>query len=165
MQKTRNLRSILKEVVKTRQLESKMLEQKVFDLWQKQFGTPFGTKTTPVSLSDGVLKIYTEYPSHTVELRFAKQQIIANLNTELEKPVLTDLWIELHPVHTVISRDMETEQPQPHRKLSKQSDTDTTRCTTPEELERIEQALAGVTDEKLKKSLRQLFITQSEDNP
>lgn len=165
MQKTQNLRSILKEAVKTRQLESKMLEQKVFDLWQKQFGAPFGTKTTPVSLSDGVLKIYTEYPSHRVELRLAKQKIIANLNTELEEPVLTDLWIELRPVHTVIPRDMETEQPHPHRKPSKQSDTDTTRCTTPKELERIEQTLAGVTDEKLKKSLRQLFTTQSENNP
>ena len=165
MQKTQNLRNLLTEIIRNNHLEPKILEQKVFDLWRKHLGAPLNTKTTPVSLSDGVLKIYTEYPPYRTELLFHKQRIIANLNAELEQPVLTDLRIELRQMRAVTPRDTEAEQPHPHHESPKQSGTDTTRRTTPEELEHIEQTLAGETDEKLKKSLRQLFTTQSEDKP
>ena len=165
MQKTQDLRNILAEVARTKQFEPKMLEQKVFDLWQKHFGAPLGRKTVPVSLSDGVLKIYTEYPAYKSELLFLKQRIIAALNAELEQPALIDLRIELRPVQTVATDDEEHKQPSPHRETPKQSSPKTIHRTTPEELERIEQTLASVTDAKLKKSLRRLFITQSEDKP
>ena len=165
MQKTQNLRNILAEVARTKQFEPKMLEQKVFDLWRKHFGAPLGTKTTPVSLSDGVLKIYTEYPPYRRELLFLKQRIIAILNAELEQPILTDLRIELRQVQTVTPHDSEKKQSHPHREPPKQSSPKTVHRTTPEELERIEQTLASVTDARLRKSLRQLFITQSEDKP
>ena len=166
MQKTQNLRDLLTEVIRNNHLEPKILEQKVFDLWRKHFGTQLGSKTIPVSLSNGILKIYTEYPPYRRELLFLKEKIIANLNAELEEPVLTDLRIELRQVRAVPPRDTETEQSHPDREPSQQSDPDLSRRTTPEELERIEQTLAGVTDEKLKKSLRQLFTTQSsKDNP
>ena len=163
MQKTQNLRNLLTEIIRNNNLEPKILEQKVFDLWRKHFGAPLGNKTIPVSLSNGVLKIYTEYPPYRRELLFLKQRIIANLNAELEQPVLTDLRIELRQVRAVTPRDTETKQSLSRRESAKQSGTDTTHRTTPEELERIEQTLAGVTDEKLKESLRRLFTTQSEN--
>ena len=165
MRKTENLRDILAEVARMRQFEPKMLEQKVFELWRKHFGAPLGTKTMPVSVSEGVLKIYTEYPSHRVELLLNKQKIITNLNAALEQPILTDLRVELRPVQTVPPQKGEEKQSNPHRESSKQFSSKTDQRTTPEELERIEQILANVTDAKLKKSLRQLFITQNEDNP
>lgn len=165
MQKTQNLRNLLTEIIRNNHLEPKMLEQQVFDLWRKHFGAPLGTKTIPVSLSNGILKIYTEYPPYRRELLFLKQKIIANLNAELKEPVLTDLRIELRQVRAATPRDTETAQSHPHREPSEQSGTDTPHRTTAEELERIEQTLASVTDAKLKKSLRRLFTTQSENNP
>lgn len=165
MQKTQNLRNILAEVARTKQFEPKMLEQKVFTLWGKHFGVPLGRKTVPVSLSDGVLKIYTEYPAYKSELLFLKQRIIAALNAELEQPVLTDIQIELRPVQTGTPDDREHKQSSLPRESPKQSSPKTAHRTTPEELERIEQTLASVTDARLKKSLRQLFITQSKDKP
>ena len=167
MQKTQNLRNILTEITQRNNLEPKMLEQKVFDLWRKYLGAPFGTKTTPISLSDGVLKIYTEYPPYRTELLFHKPQIIADLNAELERPILTDLRIELRQVHAATSQDTDPKQSRPDREppksSSKRSSTDVVHRTTPEELEQIEQTLTSVTDARLKKSLRQLFITQNEN--
>lgn len=162
MQKTENLRNLLTEIIRRNDLEPKILEQKVFDLWRQHFGVPFGSKTIPVSLSDGVLKIYTEYPTHKRELLLLKQGIIDTLNTELEQPILRDLRIELRPVHAVTPRD-NSKQLHPDREPSNPPTTDTVHRTTPEELAQIEQILAGVTDERLKKSLRQLFTTQSVD--
>ena len=162
MQKTRDLRNLLTELIRKNQLEPKILEQKVFDLWRKHLGTPLGSKTIPVSLSNGILKVYTEYPPYRRELLFLKQRIIANLNAELGQSVLTDLRIELRQIRAATPRDAETKPPESQSKPPKQSNTDTTRRTTPEELEQIEQTLASVTDARLKKSLRRLFTTQSE---
>ena len=159
MQKTQKLGNLLTDLIRKNDLEPKILEQKVFDLWREHFGAPLGEKTIPVSLSNGILKVYTEYPPYRRELLFLKQRIIANLNAELEEPVLTDLRIELRQIRPVTPPDTAAKQPRP----SRQSSTDTTHRTTPEELARIEQALASVTDSRLKKSLRRLFTTQSED--
>lgn len=165
MQKTENVGDILTEIIQRNDLEPKMLEQKVFDLWRKHLGTPFGTKTIPVSLSDGILKIYTEYPPYKKELLLLKQRIVADLNAALGQPILTDLRIELRALETASPHDTKANPPKSPRDPSQPVSTDTTRRTTPEELERIEQTLANVTDTKLKKSLRQLFTTQSKDNP
>lgn len=164
MQKTENLRNILTEILWRNELEPKMLEQKVFELWKKEFGVRFGKKTMPVSLSNGVLKIYTEYPTSNVEILFLKQSILSTLNAELEQPILTDLRIELRQVDTPPAR--EPKQP-PSRRASSNSASPTPAPyrITPEELEHIEQMLASITDENLKKSLRQLFTTQRENKP
>lgn len=162
MQKTRKLGNLLTEMARERNFESKMLEQKIFKLWPEQLGAPLGTKTIPISLSDGILQIYTEYPPYKNVLLFRKLSIIADLNAELEEPILTDIRIDIRPGRAVTPRAAETKPPEPQPKPPKQSNTDLRRRTTPEELEQIEQTLANVTDARLKKSLRRLFTTQSE---
>ena len=165
MQKTENVGNILTEIIQRNDLEPKMIELRVFDLWRTHIEAPFNTYAAPVSLSEGVLKIYTEHPSCKSGIRFQKPKIIADLNAELGQPILTDLRIELRPVQAAPPHDRNANQPKSRHEPSQPASTDTTHRTTPEELERIEQALANVTDTRLKESLRQLFTTQSEDNP
>ena len=97
MDKTQNLHHLLAELIRTHDLGPKMLEQKVFALWREYLGTPLGTGTVPVSLSNGILKIYTEYSAYIAELSLLKQKIIADLNAKLGQRVLTDLRIEIRP--------------------------------------------------------------------
>ncbi len=165
MQKTENVGNILTEIIRKNDLEPKMIELRVFDLWRTHIEAPFNTYAAPVSLSGGVLKIYTEHPSCKSGILFQKPKIIADLNAALGQPILTDLRIELRALETAPPHDTNANPPKSPRDPSQPVSTDTTRRTTPEELERIEQTLANVTDTKLKKSLRQLFTTQSEDNP
>jgi len=167
MRKTETLRDLLTELARSHDFEPKMLEQKVFDLWRKCLGKPFAMNTTPVSLTDGVLKIYAEYPSFIRELLFHKPRIIAELNAELGHPVLTDLRIELRPAEKTTPHHTEHAPAAP--KTSKATEetphANDVRTPTSRELEQIEQAIADVTDTDLRISLRQLFITQSEEKP
>lgn len=160
MEKTQNLNHLLTELIKKYDLEPKILEQKVFALWHQQLGTPLGTKTVPVSLLNGVLKVYTEYPPYRQHLSLLKQKILDDLNAELGQPVLTDLRIELRPVHA--ARPRETEHP-PSNEETPEAPSKT--HLTPEQLEKIEQTLASVSDTQLRESLWQLFTTQSENTP
>ena len=167
MRKTETLRDLLTELARSRDFEPKMLEQKVFGLWREILGTHLGKITAPVSLSDGVLKISTEYPPVKTELSFRKQKIIADLNAELGHPILTDLQVEVRQAHEAT--------PDPPKRPPTNAKTSKTAASTPhpsdvhtptaEESEQIEQAIVDVTDPDLKISLRQLFITQSEEKP
>ena len=164
MDKSQNLHHLLAELIRTHDLEPKMLEQKVFALWRECLDAPLGTKTVPISLSNGILKIYTEYPAYKTALSFHKPTILADINAELGRSVLTDLRIEIHPV--LAGEPHETEdQPSSPETSKEDSIISNIHQVTPEQLEKIEQALASVSDPQLKKSLWQLFTTQSKDKP
>ena len=165
MDKTYNLRHLLNELIRTHDLEPKMLEQKVFALWGECVDAPLSTKTVPVSLADGILKIYTEYPAYKTALSFHKPKILADINAELGKPVLTDLRIEIHPVQTAGPHETEDQSSSPETSKEDSIIDDTHQEVTSEQLEKIEQALASVPDAQVKKSLWQLFTTQSKDKP
>jgi hypothetical protein len=164
MDKTKNLHHLLAELIRTHDLEPKILEQKVFALWRKYLGAPLGTKTLPVSLSNGILKVYTEYPPYVAELSLHKPQILADLNAELGKPVLTDLRIEIHHIRTSESRETE-DQSSSTETSEADSIVGDVHQVTPEQLERIEQALTSVSDTQLRESLWQLFTTQIKKKP
>ena len=162
MHKTQNSRDLLTELVRTRDFEPKMIEQKVFSLWRQYLGTPIGTKTMPVSISGGILKVYTEYPLYKQELLFLKEKIIADLNAKLGKPILTDIRIDVR--QSVTSTPPHTSAPtraESSKRMPKTPHVSPTHEPTPEILEQIDQAVADVTDTDLKASLHQLFLTQS----
>ena len=163
MNKTQNLRHLLTELIRSHGLESKILEQKVFALWQKRLGTPLGTKTVPVSLSGGILKIYADHPAYITEISFHKQHILADLNAELGEPVLVDIRVELRRTGPATPRA--TARSATHRNSGEQGSTEAAQQTPPEQKEKIEQALTDVSDTELKKSLSQLFTTQSARKP
>ena len=167
MPKTQNLRDLLTELTRSRDFAPKMLEQKVFVLWRKYLGTPLGTKTVPVSLSNGVLKVYTEYPPFKKELLLLKERLIADLNVELGEIILTDIRIEIRQVHKAAlhhAKNTHTD-PEMSKPTTSTPHSSNVRTLTPKELARIEQAISDVPDTDLKVSLRQLFITQSKEKP
>ena len=164
MSKTQNLHYLLKELNRKLHLEPKIVEQKVFALWREHLGAPLGIKTVPVSLSDGILKIYTEYPPYRTELLFHKQKILDDLNAELGELIITELKIELHQVHAAHEEKSAPLKKKKSKANSRNSKT-INHQVKPEKLERIEQSLATVTDTEVKKSLRRLFMTQSKDEP
>ena len=161
MHKTESLRHILPKILRRNGLESKINEQRIFDIWRTHVEPPFNTYAAPISFSMGVLKIYTEYSPCKSGILLQKAKIIGELNAGLEQPLLTDLRVELRPVPP----DKSVNLSETHDESSESADSNTPSLVTPEELERIEQTLANVTDTRLKDSLRQLFTTQIRDKP
>ena len=167
MDRSRNLYRLLDEFIQSRNLEPKMLEQKVFVLWREYLSrsehlAPLAKNTVPISLSNGILKIYTEYPAYKASLLLNKLKILVDLNAELGKPILTDLRIEIHQVHTA-ELHKTVDPPSSPETPEEDSTTGNTHQIAPEQLEKIEQALTSVSDPQLKESLWQLFTTHSKD--
>ena len=169
MSRARHLHYILAELIQKRNLAPKIAEQKVFALWgdylRKHLSVPLSRKTVPVSLSNGVLKIYTEYPAYNTALSLHKPRIIADINAELGQSVLRDLRIEIRPVRPAAPRRNETRNRSASANAVREDGTiQDTDPVPPKQLERIEQTLVDVPDTQLKESLQRLFMTQSKDN-
>ncbi len=168
MDRTRNLHHLLAELIRAHGFEPKVLEQKVFALWpeclsRNEHFAPLATNTVPISLSNGILKIYTEYSAYKSSLLLNKPKILADINAEFKKPVLTDFRVEIKPL---LVKPQETEdQPSSPETPEEDSTIGNTHQVTPEQLEKIEQVLANVSDTHLRESLWQLFTAQSKDNP
>ena len=167
MAKTENLRDLLDEVAKSRDFKPKLIEQKVFVLWHEHFGKSIGADTLPVSLSNGVLKIYTGHSACVSEISFLKQKIITDLNAELGEPILRDIRVELRPAHKAALHRLKrvSAAPNTSKNTASMPASSDVRTPTAEELEQIELVIADVTDPDLKTSLRQLFTTQIKEKP
>ena len=170
MDKSQNLHHLLAELMETDDFKPKVLEYKVFVLWREYLSgdkhlAPLATNTVPISLSNGILKIYTEYPAYKSSLLLNKPGILANINAELGQPVLTDLRIEIHQIHTAELHEIEDQPSSPETSEEDSTTGNTHQEVTPDQLEKIEQTLTSVSDPQLKASLWQLFTTQSKDKP
>ena len=172
MDKSQDLHHLIAELMQTDEFKPKVLEYKVFVLWREYLSgdkhlAPLATNTVPISLSNGILKIYTEYPAYKSSLLLNKPGILADINAELGQPVLTDLRIEIKQIHTAELHEIE-DQDQPSSPETSEEDSTTGNThqeVTPDQLEKIEQTLTSVSDPQLKASLWQLFTTQSKDKP
>ena len=157
-EKTQNIENVLASLIRQRDFEGKMLEQKVFSLWPEVVSEPIANHAYPTSLSAGILTVRTEHPVYQTQLSFLKVNILAELNARLGRAVVKDLRLEFRPAHAAptgarvpVPRALLTEKQRQRKKLPEKTRT------------QIEVALAGVTDENLKASLRLLFVTQSEE--
>lgn len=169
-QATQRIGNVLSTLASAREFDAKMLEQRVFALWRKVVSSPFSTNMHPVSLSGGTLKLYTEYPLYRAELLFHKQKIIADLNAELGDAVLTDFRTEIRQFGSA-ARNRATQVNKPPSQKTPSANlpqgahkAESGSKLTPDGLDSIEQVLSEMSDTPLKASLRQLFITQSENN-
>ena len=158
-EKTQNIENVLASLIRQRDFEGKMLEQKVFSLWPEVVSEPIANHAYPTALSAGILTVRTEHPMWKTELSLLKVNILAELNAQLGRAVVKDLRLELRPPHAAptgargpVPRALLTERQLKEKQRKRKKLPEKTRT-------QIEVALAGVTDENLKASLRRLFYT------
>ena len=160
---TKNVGAVLASVVRERNFEGKMLEQKVFSRWRDVVGEAIANHAHPASLSAGILTVWTAHPAYQTELSFHKVKILAELNALLGRAVVKDLRLEFRPGQAADSSSGEGATVA-RQTVSPPKPGCPQRALTSETLTQLEVALAGVTDEPLKDALRRLFVTQSEEN-
>ncbi len=161
MKKTKSIDKVVTALIRERNFEWKLLEQKVFELWRTEVDGPLANHAHPVAFSDGILTVYTESPVYNTELSFHKPKIIARLNAHLKKPIVTELRLKVLQL-PASSRYVRKESAPTKTDIRQNANADWAALTS-DTLGQIEAVLVDVTDETLKTALRQLFITQTQD--
>ncbi len=85
------LGEIIKQVLEKHGLQEKLIETRIFSLWEKIMGQPIAVYTDKIVLKKNCLTVYLRSPALRNELSFAKTKIINMINDEIGKPVIREI--------------------------------------------------------------------------
>jgi len=96
MRKTnqQSIGEIMKTVLKNLNIEDKVLESTLNDLWEKEMGVTIARYTTKLTFKNGSLTVVLSSPVLKQELSYSKEKILAMLNKSLGHNLITGLTIK-----------------------------------------------------------------------
>lgn len=68
---------------------------KIWDIWDTAVGKPIAMNAKPHSFKDGILIINVSSSSWIHQLKFLENDMIANINRQLEKPIVKHLRFKI----------------------------------------------------------------------
>lgn len=86
-----SLGTLIKEFLKTNNLEEKITETRIMSLWEKIMGPGIARYTQRMTLTRGCLIVYLSSSVLRNELEMGKSKIILLINKELEKETILEL--------------------------------------------------------------------------
>ena len=157
--KTHELDTVLEALFKEQGFEHKMVEQRIFDAWERVVGDLIARNTQPISLVKSRLTVYALSHPLVTELTFLRKRIIRKLNAEVGRAAVRELRFQMKPARSSLSAESQRSS-RSHRHNVPVSSLCKAKIPTGV-LERIEHTVAGVPDPELKANLQRLFISRS----
>ena len=157
--KTHELDALLESLIKEQGFEHKMVEQKVFAVWNRTVGDLIARNTQPVSLVESKLTVHALSHPLVTELTFLRQHIIRKLNAEIGRAAVRELRFQIKP-----ARSPSLPESQRFRRSHRQNVVENNLREAEISagvLEKVEHMVSDVPDPELKTNLRSLFISQS----
>lgn len=96
MRKTneQNIKDVLKELVETYRLKSKLTQSKVETLWEQLMGKTVTQHTTDLKIRNQKLYVHVDSSTLRQELSYAREKILSDLNAKLEEEFLKEVIIK-----------------------------------------------------------------------
>lgn len=71
----------------------------IWDIWDLALGNPVAQNAKPDSFKNGLLQITVSSSVWIQQLKFLEKEMIANLNTQLNTPLITKLRFKIGKIH------------------------------------------------------------------
>lgn len=96
MRKTneQSIKEVLKDLVETYRLKSKLTQSKVEELWKKLMGKTVTDHTTELRIRNQKLYVTVDSAPLRQELSYSRSDILDKLNTELGEHFLKEVFIK-----------------------------------------------------------------------
>lgn len=96
MRKTneQNIKAVLKDLVETYRLKSKLTQTKVEMLWEQLLGKTVTQHTTELKIRNQKLYVLVDSAPLRQELSYSREKILNDLNTKLEEDFLKEIIIK-----------------------------------------------------------------------
>ena len=153
--KTKRADLLVQRVLYEYGLGHKVLEARVFSVWEQAVGGPVASQTQPVALTNKRLTVNTISPVWKQELLFQKQHVLEKINKCLGESVVEELVVDVKPARRTSRSVSQRSQPsQRLKKVKRELDTST--------LDKIDEVVSSVSDPELRTCLKNLFTKQSQ---
>lgn len=93
--KVEPLADVLQRVIRSLDIEEKLLAYSVEPVWLRAVGERFSTHTRPAQLRNGVLTIECRSASWMTEVSLSREQLRAKVNTQLRAPRVHEIRLKL----------------------------------------------------------------------
>jgi hypothetical protein len=157
----KGLRSILGDSVQQAGGPRRVEEQGCLDLWPTIVGEAVADATRAERLRDGILFVMAKTSVWAYELTFAKEKIIGLMNDRLGRPLIRDIRFKVGPLTSAypLPNGNETGEGTPSEK--KKAEPATEEALTERSRTLVEQAIATITDERLRERTRLVLVREA----
>jgi len=85
-------------------LDERLHQYRALIIWEEVVGPQIAARTRPIRIRDGILEINVDQPTWMQQLQLMKPKILAQLNAELGKATIKDLYLKRGKVNVRADR-------------------------------------------------------------
>lgn len=141
--------AILKSVLSGKNMEKRIEDCKIFEVWDDVVGDKIAPRTEPVSLRKGMLKVIVSDHAWLQQLQFLKEEIKERLNAKLGRDVVESFYFQIGSVHEKKEEGPDIAGELKKVKLSK------------EERAEIEDVFKDVENQEIKESMKKVLVKEA----
>ncbi|MGK2943569.1 MAG: DUF721 domain-containing protein [Desulfuromonadales bacterium] len=129
-------------------LDERLHQYRALIIWEEVVGPQIAARTRPIRIREGVLEVNVDQPTWMQQLQLMKPKILTQLNAEMGKATIKDLFLKRGKVN--IRFDKPVEQP-PAWRMVELDDS---------EMRQIDGLLTAIVDPELHEEMERFLVKQ-----
>ena len=129
-------------------LDERLHQYRALIIWEEVVGPQIAARTRPIRIREGILEINVDQPTWMQRLQLMKPRILAQLNAELGKATIKDLYLKRGKVN--VRPDAPVETP-PAWQMVQLDES---------EKQQVEELLVSIEDAELREEMQKFLIKQ-----
>ena len=129
-------------------LDERLHQYRALIIWEDVVGPQIAARTRPVRIREGVLEVNVDQPTWRQQLQLMKPKILAQLNAELGKATIKDLYLKRGKVNV---REEKQVEPPPAWRMVQLDEN---------EKKQVEELLTAIEDPELHDEMERFLLKQ-----
>lgn len=129
-------------------LDERLQQYRALIIWDEVVGPQIAARTRPIRIREGVLEVNVDQPTWRQQLQLMKPKILAQLNAELGKATIKDLYLKRGKVNVRAEKQVE---PPPAWRMVQLDDS---------EKQEVEELLVTIEDPELRDEMKKFLQKQ-----
>ena len=129
-------------------LNERLQQYRALIIWEEVVGPQIAARTRPIRIREGVLEVNVDQPTWRQQLQLMKPKILAQLNAELGKATIKDLYLKRGKVS---ARAVKQEEPPPAWRMVQLDES---------EKQQITELLTAIEDPETREEMEKFLLKQ-----
>jgi hypothetical protein len=130
-------------------LDERLQQYRALIIWEEVVGPQIAARTRPIRIREGVLEVNVDQPTWRQQLQLMKPKILAQLNAELGKATIKDLYLKRGKVS---ARTVKQEEPPPAWRMVQLDEN---------EKQQITELLTAIEDPETREEMEKFLLKQT----
>ncbi len=139
---------LVEKMLKGFGLDERLQQYRALIIWEEVVGPQIAARTRPIRIREGILEVNVDQPTWMQQLQLMKPKILAQLNAQLGKATIKDLFLKRGKVH--VRADKQAEPPPIWRMVQLDES----------EKAQIDELVKGIEDPELRHEMEKFLTKQ-----